>query len=354
MSDQIYTLANGKESMAYIGPKPWHGLGQSLTEDASVDEWVVESGMDWRYFRAQVEFVNEGLENIEMTPFSGQTVLYRSDTGEPLSIVSENYKIVQPREVLEFFRSFAEAGDMTIETAGSLFNGKKIWALARLNKDFTIGKDDYHKPYALLATSCDKSLSTTGRLTLVRVVCNNTLTAATSSNKGAIKVPHNAHFKPEEVKREMGLVVDGLNENIEKMEVMHKTTVNDTEAISFFLNLLKSKEEKKSSEVDIKPKARTMARLWESYKNAPGAEDTAFGLVQAVTHSVDFNPNSRDVNTRLNSAWFGSGDALKTKAFQYASDIDLLSKILEAGSLILSEGFGDILGDVLSQSVRAA
>jgi len=59
------------------------------------------------------------------------TVLYRSDNYEPLSVVSKRYKILQSREILEFFRGLVSAGGMELETAGVLKSGKKFWALAK-------------------------------------------------------------------------------------------------------------------------------------------------------------------------------------------------------------------------------
>ena len=37
---------------------------------------------------------------------------------------------MQPKEILEFFRDLIATHGMTIETAGSLKDGKRIWALA--------------------------------------------------------------------------------------------------------------------------------------------------------------------------------------------------------------------------------
>lgn len=48
-----------------------------------------------------------------------------------LSIVSDDYQIVQPREVLEFYRELMELYGYTLETAGALDSGRKVWALAK-------------------------------------------------------------------------------------------------------------------------------------------------------------------------------------------------------------------------------
>jgi len=52
-------------------------------------------------------------------------------TKTPLSVVSSRYQVVQPREILEFYRDLTEVGGFELETAGVLKDGKKLWALAR-------------------------------------------------------------------------------------------------------------------------------------------------------------------------------------------------------------------------------
>jgi hypothetical protein len=44
-----------------------------------------------------------------------QHVLFRSDSKKALGLVSEKYKVVQPSEVIEFFRDLARAGDAQVD-----------------------------------------------------------------------------------------------------------------------------------------------------------------------------------------------------------------------------------------------
>ena len=333
MAHEIYQLKNGKDSMAYTGLKPWHGLGQQLTPGASLAKWISEAGLDWEVLSSPLKFQTKINGKRSTVEFDGQNVLYRSDTGEPMSVVSGRYQIVQPKEIMEFFREFAEAGDMTIETAGSLNGGAKVWALARIDADFTIGGkngNDIVEPYVLLATSCDKSIATTGQLTTVRVVCNNTLQASLGAhNKSAIKVPHSRKFDAAQVKADMGLARQQIKETANTFANMAKIGVSDESAMKFFIELLKTPKEKKTGEVDLASKRRAIPKLWNSYKTAPGSQDTVWGLVNAVTHSVDFNPHSRTDSARMNSAWFGAGAAQKAQAVELATDEKFLDSIIE-------------------------
>jgi phage/plasmid-like protein (TIGR03299 family) len=126
-------MAHLVENMAYINETPWHGLGSKLPKNQPIEVWQKSAGMDFEIKQTPVLFNAEkgdgNLLNLRSNPEA--TVLYRSDTNEPLSVVSKRYKPVQPREILEFFRDLVSAGGMELETAGVLKNGKKLWALAK-------------------------------------------------------------------------------------------------------------------------------------------------------------------------------------------------------------------------------
>lgn len=328
MTHGVYQI-NGKDSMAYVGQTPWTGLGQKLTVNMDIATWLHEAGLDWTLLEAPVNFPREINGEFEFAEFEGQKVLYRSDNGYPFSVVSNRYQSVQPREVLEFFQEFVQAGDMTLETAGSLFNGAKIWALARVGVDFTIDGQDKIDPFVLLATSCDRSLATTGQLTSVRVVCNNTLNMAVNGKTASVKVPHSTKFDAQKVKEDMGLVRESIQAHANSMRTMHQTPLTDEQAMKFFIRLLQTPEEREKGEFDADKNRRSMPKLWTSYKSAPGSEDTVWGAVNAVTHSIDYNPHARTDDGRLNNAWFGQGATQKATAYEIAQDTAFLDSIIE-------------------------
>lgn len=89
-----------------------HGLGRQLPERQPID--VLEAGMIGRSAETPVRYMAEaeesGLAGIYGQPmeFPELKVLYRSDTNAPLSVVGGRYQVVQPREVLEFYRDLTE------------------------------------------------------------------------------------------------------------------------------------------------------------------------------------------------------------------------------------------------------
>lgn len=109
-------------------------------------------------------------------PYEEQRVLYRSDTHAPLSVVSQRFQEVQPKEILEFYRDLTEQSGFELETAGVLKGGKKFWALARTGQTSMLKGKDVSNGYMLLATHVMER--TTAQFTSIRVVCNNTLAIA--------------------------------------------------------------------------------------------------------------------------------------------------------------------------------
>src|SRR3989344_8335345 len=197
-------MAHLVETMAYAGATPWHGLGNQLTQKQPIEVWQREAGMDWQIQESPVHFKSETAGHLgSIHSFPEQKVLFRSDTKAPLSVVSNRYHTVQPREVLEFYRDLTEVSGYELETAGGLKRGRKFWALARTGKSSALKGNDVVHGYLLLATSCDGTLATTATPTTVRVVCNNTLSIALSGTSSAIKVPHSTSFDAQAVKKQL-------------------------------------------------------------------------------------------------------------------------------------------------------
>lgn len=317
-------FSNNRANIAYVGKEPWHGLGSKLESNQPLDVWMREAGLDWTYERAPVEFCVPYVEGHR--PFTNRFVLYRSDTRAPLSIVSDRYRVVQPAEIFDFFRDFVTAGDMEIETAGSLRGGEKIWALARLGKDFTIKGADRVQSYVLLITGCDTKLATTGQLTSVRVVCWNTMSYAVQLGQGqssTIRVPHTLKFDPDRVKGEMGLVQNAWSTYETQAKELANRRLGDNEVAKFLIDLL-GDPQKDLKDQPNKPGMSAILSLYTGKGQGSmleSADGTAWGLVNAVTEWVDHHRRARSNDSRLHSAWAGEGNQLKQKAWAKAVEL---------------------------------
>jgi phage/plasmid-like protein (TIGR03299 family) len=166
----------GRAAIAYTGVTPWHGLGQALTPGASIETWTREAGLGYDVLESPVLY--SSLASTELQSWPDRKVLHRSDTGAPLAVVSDGYRVVQPAEIMDFFRELVELGGFQLETAGALSDGRRVWALASVADAAPVVSRDLVKPYLLLGTSYDGTMATVAKFTAIRVVCNNTITAA--------------------------------------------------------------------------------------------------------------------------------------------------------------------------------
>lgn len=323
MSHDI-TNTNGKNEIAYVGEKPWHGLGQELQRGASIETWLTAAGMDWKVQRAKVRYpVAAGVAPDAFMEWPEQHVLFRSDTKRPLGMVSDHFKVVQPRQVLEFFRDLCATNRYSLETAGTLRGGAVYWALAKIHDEENVCLGDKMRGYILLSTACDGSRRTTGKNVAERVVCRNTLEMA-DGEKGCreVRVSHRSVFDEAAVKTDLGLAHDSFATFMKSARELARRKLTRSEAVDLTLALLGGDgyaefDQAKRDEVIGSKHAQAIATLYAgSARGAdlPSAKGTAWGYLNAVTEYVDHFFPSRSDENRLDSAWFGFGARLKNNA----------------------------------------
>jgi len=311
-------MSNGRANMAYVGETPWHGLGRELTQDAPIETWIEEAGLNWTIKSAPVTFEVGG----QVQTIPQRRALYRSDTRQYLSTMSTNrYNVVQPQEILEFYRDLVGVDSaFQLETAGCLDDGKKVWALAKHKADIDLA-GDVVKPYLMLATSCDGTLQTTGMFTTVRVVCNNTLQFSLSRDTAtSIKMPHTRAFNAEKMKAELGLVVEFERDFAKEMEELACRKVSEKEAKTLF-GAVYERRDAKGNLVNERFVELTTDKLMAILRHGPGAEletaaNTAWGVVNAVTHFEDHHRKANSIDSRFRSAQFGDGAKRKQRVLE--------------------------------------
>jgi phage/plasmid-like protein (TIGR03299 family) len=165
------TYANGKYEFAYAGESPWHGLGQRLPNVATKEDIMRAAGLEWTV-------LGEPLYLAGGAAVPGFVANVRSDTREVLGVVSTDYRIVQNGDAFGFVEKLANTAGAKYHTAGSIRRGRQVFATAKLPQSMTVVPTDVVEQYLLLVNAHDGSLGFHLRWTSIRVVCNNTLTAA--------------------------------------------------------------------------------------------------------------------------------------------------------------------------------
>lgn len=339
-------MAHLVETMAFFGDTPWHGLGNPLSPNQPIEVWAQQAGMDWSIESSNVSYMakNERGQNILM-PYEEQRVLYRSDTHAPLSVVSQRFQEVQPKEILEFYRDLTEQSGFELETAGILKGGRKFWALARTGQSAALKGKDVSNGYILLATACDGTLATTAQFTSIRVVCNNTLAIALrgqNSSAGVVKVPHSTKFDAEKVKQQLGISVRAWDEHMYEMKQLSQRKVTQSEAAAYFdavfnnttmsiveqddniIQFYRDVATQANSKEKPEPNSKSMSKAMEMFNgqgrgaSLSSAKDTAYGLLCSMTEFIDHERRAMSIDHRLDSAWFGAGAMMKQRGLEQA------------------------------------
>jgi phage/plasmid-like protein (TIGR03299 family) len=334
----LIDTTTGQAAIAYVGEAPWHKLGQRLTAGASLETWRSEAGLAYNVERAPVLFQRG--EDRPVESVRGRDVLYRSDTGAALSVLSTGYNVVQPGDVLDFFGKLAEAGGFTLETAGALSGGRRVWGLAKVHDGAPVVGHDVVRPYLLLATSYDGTMATTAKFTAIRVVCHNTLTMAAGSASGAqteqdategpvvqcVRVPHMKKFRPEAVRQQLGIVLTAWERWLVEARLLAQVSVTEAQADKLLAQLLASGQRAPKGQplADVRA-SRGYKRLMSLFGGEQIGADlcgnsSAWALVNAVTDFVD-HERGRSDDTRMTSAWFGAGEGLKLRAWDAVREL---------------------------------
>jgi phage/plasmid-like protein (TIGR03299 family) len=328
MAHELHII-NGEAQMAYVRDEglPWHGLGSPLKGDESLEEWIIAAGLDWEALRQPTFTINQDGQLQQLR----RDVLVHSKTAADLGFVTEHYKVVQPREIMDAFKEIAGSAGYTLKTAGNLHYGKRIWALADCGDEFSVDKKgkDVVRRNILLSTSFDNSMATIVDPTTVRVVCQNTLAMAAgySGERAKVRIGHTSEFDPAAVRADLLAAGDDIDKSWENFKVralrLASRKVSLTEATEFFVKLFGNPDEE--GEVDIENKAtqRILRQVVDIYQDGQGqevssAQGTAWGLVNTVTRWADHERVSQTNDGRLMSAFFGNGADYKERAMEDA------------------------------------
>ena len=70
MAHNLTQREDGTVEFAFTGPRSaiWHGLGNSLEEGASLEQWKKAAGMDWDLFEAGPSFLDPMTQQQIMVP----------------------------------------------------------------------------------------------------------------------------------------------------------------------------------------------------------------------------------------------------------------------------------------------
>ncbi len=311
MSHEI-EMVNGVAQMAYAGELPWHGLGQQVSDDITTDGMMKAAGLDWSVTKQPMYYMDDlG----EMGEVPGKSALVRSSDNKVMDIVGQDWNPVQNAEAFEFFREFVDTGDMQMHTAGSLKDGKMVWALAKVNDGFTIKTaqgEDSVESYLLFSNPHQYGKSIDVRFTPIRVVCNNTLTLSLNQNVDQyVRMGHQRPFNAEDAMATLGMAQQKLGQYKEAAEHLCQKSYTTDDMLNYFNQVFPSASDRDSN------KSREAQEVMHTQAGAALGEGTFWQLFNTVTYMTD-HTLGRNSDTRLQSAWYGQNQNVKKKALELA------------------------------------
>ncbi len=189
----------------------------------------------------------------------------------------------------------------------------------------------------MIATSLDGSMATEAFYCSTVVVCNNTLRIAQGEKQTKVKINHRSAFDAQQVKADLGIesAVSNFQTTLAAMRKLAEKRIKDSDAIRIACELVKpgylTEDDAKARQrvENSKPVAAICERFLD--RKAIGMEydgynGTAWGMLNSVTEYVDHAARAKNADTRMDSAFFGRGAAMKERAYsvltEYAPSLD--------------------------------
>ena len=305
-------MAAEVETMFYTREKPWHGLGTLVAEAPESREALRIAGLNWKVLQEPVYTENDEL-------IQGYKANVRDSDRKILGVVTDRYKVIQNEEAFAFTDALLGEG-VRYETAGSLQEGRRVWLLARLPREYIIAGERI-SPYMVFSNTHDGSGAVKTALTPIRVVCNNTLNLALCTAKRSWSMIHTGDIsgKIEEAKNTLFLADEYMSALGKEFENLRGIRLSEKQVMDYIEILLPVEE-------NFTPQQkRGIERLREDmrmrYFDAPDLKDVGnngYRFVNAVsdfaTHST---PRRKTANYKENIfARTADGNPLIDRAYQ--------------------------------------
>tara|TARA_R100000750_G_C2343391_1_gene95178 strand:+ start:1438 stop:2463 length:1026 start_codon:yes stop_codon:yes gene_type:complete len=313
------------DTMMYVGEMPWHKQGIMVNEAPTIKEAIELAGIAWKVEKTPTYYTVPGKHMWQShRKETGYYVTYRTDTNEPLGNVSERYEILQNADAFLPFEPMLDMG-FTLETAGAVQKGKRIWVLAKAPEEYTVG-DDKIRRYVFMFTSHDGSTGNCFRDTGIRIVCANTLDYALG-RKGTFDyfIKHTSSIKQQvlDLREKIATSKGNFSKAISNMNRFSEYKLEDPELLDVYLETVIPflKNRNKVSNPDLGIFVRNNAkpvyeRLIELYHKGHGNKgETLWDAYNAVT---EYYTHDKQYKDWVKATQFGKPYDYKVNAYNVA------------------------------------
>jgi hypothetical protein len=148
----------------------FQNIGKNVETFNSYDEMINYSGLNYEVAHAPVySFLPE---NKEYNRIEGKRLIYNKNTGQPINVMTDSYKIIQNADAFSIIKPFF--GDIKPVWSGAIDNGAVAFMQCSIGKTINISGDKINR-YLFIVNSHDGSSSLKISFSPVRQACDNML-----------------------------------------------------------------------------------------------------------------------------------------------------------------------------------
>lgn len=308
------------ETMAYAGQTPWHGIGTQVSSELTPQEMIQVAKLNWGVRKVPVQY-SDKKGNLKAS--EDWFVLVRDDNDFVLGPCGKRYVPFQNDEIFDFYTKFVNEGHMTMETMGSLDDGRHLWALAKTKEHFILPGKDRVDAYMLISHPHQWGKAATFMFTTIRVVCQNTINMALRAGAAKFNVPHMASFSAitmQKVEEALGINSLLLEEQKQIANVLVKKQIEEKQFQRYIATLFQPDLLKTPSDCHLgnfKPTTEAAYTALTRQPQVAQTKNTWWSAVNAVTYYIDHEAGDNRENA-LKNAWFGQNAKKKRDALSLA------------------------------------
>jgi phage/plasmid-like protein (TIGR03299 family) len=313
---------NGKVAFAARGEKAWHGLGQYVSEAMTSEQAIELGGLNYTVEKRPLYAPGWAGTMVEAEGHYGNV---RTDTNDILGIVKGRYRIVQNKDAFGFFDTIIDKGEAIFETAGALGKGERIFVTAKLPEDMLVRGERVEK-YIMLTNSHDGTSTIIAGFTPIRVVCNNTLTAALKKLDNKVSISHtaSAESRLKEASRVMGIASKYMDEVNTTFESMTTRKLSDLEMKYFIETVMKNSIKEDTSDKEASTRMKNLVDQVYSFaishptQTTEAAYRTLWGAYNGISGYYNFLKDYKNADQKMKDMNYGYANDKIAKAFDQA------------------------------------
>lgn len=265
-------------------------FGANLTQATSFNDMLARMGANFNIERREIS-TSDGVR----VPNRYATV--RGDTRHPLGVVSDRFKIIQPRDMLapvaQIVRETKGTDHAWRPERGACFDGGgRVWARFAVNGRGAVGNvrndNEYVKAFVDVVVPNDGTASVTARLSTNSTACDNS-----NATFGVIRISHvgDVEGRLEAWRQAADQLATSWHKTLELYNTLARhrmptSRISIEDSIRAYCAAVFGRQER---EAQISGDTNRSRALLDAYRSAPGSDlaprqGTGWGLYQALTH----------------------------------------------------------------------